>query len=93
MKLLVNRMLRFVLSVIANIKLGINIYKTIYINFRFLPFKQACKLPIWVYGKMKFGYKSGSIIIDATFRRKMIEIGINRDRFMAPQGTFFIDVA
>ena len=41
MKLLVNRMLRFVLSVIANIKLGINIYKTIYINFRFLPFKQA----------------------------------------------------
>lgn len=44
-------------------------------------------------GKMKFGYKSGSIIIDAPVSRKMIVIGINRDRFMAPQGTFFIDVA
>ncbi len=42
---------------------------------------------------MKFGYKSGSIIIDAPVSRKMIVIGINRDRFMAPQGTFFIDVA
>ena len=93
MKSPVNRMLRFISSIIANIKLGINIYKTIYINFRFLPFKQACKLPIWVYGKMKFGYKSGSIIIDAPVSRKMIVIGVNIFRFMAPQGVCFLDIA
>ena len=28
-------------------------FKTLYINFRTLPFSQAIRLPIWIYGPVK----------------------------------------
>lgn len=29
------------------------IFKTLYVNFRSLPFRQAVKLPIYVYGRVR----------------------------------------
>ena len=54
----------------------INPFLTFYINFKFLPFRQAVKLPIWIYGKTKFLLLSGKFIIEApTVSRGMITIG------------------
>ena len=54
----------------------INPFCTIYINFAFLPFRQAIKLPIWIYGKTKFLLLSGKFIIEApTVSCGMITIG------------------
>lgn len=42
----------------------LNIFKTLWVNFHYLPFKQAKKLPIFIYGKCKFMRVSGSIVLD-----------------------------
>lgn len=54
------------------IKLGLhvlfkcNVLKTLYLNFKMLPKKQAIKLPIWIYGEMEFRSLKGKIIIDSS---------------------------
>lgn len=51
------------------------LHQTIYFNFHYLPFKQAIKLPIFVY-KLKTINAKGSIIIDAPIiQRGMIKLG------------------
>lgn len=57
----------------------LNITKTLYINFRKLPFKQAIKLPIFVYGKLKIKCLKGKIIIRAPIKTGLIQIGFNMD--------------
>lgn len=42
----------------------INIFETIFINFYFLPFKQALRLPILVYGKLRMNSIQGDIYLD-----------------------------
>lgn len=42
----------------------LNIFKTLWVNFHYLPFKQAKKLPIFIYGNCKFMRVSGSIVLD-----------------------------
>ena len=42
-----------------------NFYKTIVLNYKLLPFKQAVKLPIFLYGKWNFRSLHGKIVIDA----------------------------
>ena len=54
-----------------------NIPKTLYINFVKLPFNQAVKLPIYVYGKTEFRSLSGSIMIQGEVHTGMIKIGKN----------------
>lgn len=50
-------------------------FPTIYFNFRYLPFRQALKLPIWIY-KPHFISLKGSVIIDtAKIHPGMIRIG------------------
>lgn len=54
----------------------INVYKTLLINFFYLPFKDACKLPIWVRGKCKIAHiGKGKIIINGHVKTGMISIG------------------
>ncbi len=49
--------------------------QTIWFNFRFLPFKQAIKLPIWLY-KPHFLQAKGEIVIESTrIRPGMIKLG------------------
>lgn len=54
-----------------------NILKTVYLNFKMLPFKQAIKLPIFIYGKIIFRSLKGKININATEYPGMIKIGWN----------------
>lgn len=53
----------------------LNIIKTIYVNYRALPIKQAIYLPIYIYRGVKI-YKLGKIIINTpNLKRGMISIG------------------
>lgn len=73
-----------------NYKDDFNLIKTLSLNFRALKFKDACKLPIFVYGKLKI-YNIGEIIIDAKIETGMIWLGRNLDRFKASSGSAMID--
>lgn len=43
-----------------------NLPETLFINFYFLPFKQAIKLPIWIYGNVRLIKLNGKIRIEAS---------------------------
>lgn len=73
-----------------NWKDGFNLYKTLVLNFRAFTFKQACGLPIYVFGKLKI-YNVGKIIVEAEHHKGMIELGRNRDRFKASAGSAMLD--
>lgn len=64
----------------------LNLIATFYLNFRTLPFSQACKFPLYVYGKVKFYKLSGEIIINAPLKKGMIKFGIPQGFFTAPKG-------
>ena len=57
------------------LKNHINYSKTILINFLTLPFKQAIKLPIIIYGPCKLASVSGSIILNCPVQHGIIKIG------------------
>ena len=71
---------------------NINIFKTIYVNFTFLPFKQAIRFPIFVYGKVKIYGHSGKIIIEDQIRPGTIHFGINTDKFSASKGSALLNI-
>lgn len=52
-----------------------NILKTLKVNFKMLPFKQAIKFPIILYGKVYLLDLSGKIVIDGPVKPRMIRIG------------------
>lgn len=55
-----------------------NLLKTIWLNFRTLPFKQACKLPILLYGSWNFRSLRGSIVLNTNnFSFGMVRLGLN----------------
>lgn len=51
--------------------------KTIYINFKMLPFKQAIRLPIFIYTPIEFRSLKGEIKINGHISPNMIRIGDN----------------
>jgi len=69
-----------------------NLLKTVYVNFAFLPFKQAIRLPIFVYGKVKVYRHSGKIVIEDRIRQGMIHLGVNTDAFSASKGSALINI-
>jgi len=54
---------------------SINIIKTIYFNLYYLPLKQAIKLPILLYGKIKLKKMDGNITIDTKPKTGFIKLG------------------
>ena len=56
--------------------------KTIWFNFKMLPFTQAIKLPIWLYGKISFRSLNGNIVINGPITSGMVKIGKN-DHYVA----------
>lgn len=50
--------------------------KTVWFNLRYLPFKQAVKLPVWLSVNTKFSI-SGGVLITDTVRPFMIRIGFH----------------
>ena len=71
---------------------GFNVFKTIYVNFTFLPFKQAIRFPVLIYGKVKVYAHSGKIIIEDRIRPGMIHLGMNTDKFSASKGSALINI-
>lgn len=57
------------------ISLTINWVKTLYFNFKMLPFSIAKKLPVFFYGSVKLTSLKGQIKIDAPIKRGMIGFG------------------
>jgi acetyltransferase-like isoleucine patch superfamily enzyme len=64
----------------------INWVKTIYLNFRTQDFKDAVKLPILVYGRLKIASLKGTIRIEAPIRTGMIRLGVV-DHFSTTKGS------
>lgn len=73
-------MLRKILKISLAL-LKTNIIKTIYLNFKMLPFQQAVKLPIFIYGKIRFRSLKGKILIHSDIHPGMIKIG-KRDYYV-----------
>lgn len=53
----------------------LHVIKTVYVNFRLLPFVQAIRLPIVIYGKTKILSLRGRCIIHAPIKFGMIQFG------------------
>jgi acetyltransferase-like isoleucine patch superfamily enzyme len=50
-------------------------FKTVYFNFKYLPFRQAIKIPIMVSSKVHLAHTGGQIILDCPIQTGMIQIG------------------
>ena len=69
----------------------INLFKTIYFNFRVLPFSQALKFPVYIYGKWEFKYLGGKVVINAPIKKGMIKFGLNMAGYVvAGKGSMLI---
>lgn len=69
-----------------------NWIQIIYLNFKILPFKQAIKLPIDIYYKLRLENISGEIIIDCKkINRAMIKIG-GRGSDMFPHNPCILNI-
>lgn len=44
----------------------LSIWRTLYFNFRTMPFKVAIKLPVFIYGRVRFFMLNGSVIFEKT---------------------------
>jgi len=58
-----------------------NLLKTLWFNWKMLPWQQARHLPIWLYGKFTFRSTSGTVSIDGPVQPGMIKIG-KRDYYV-----------
>lgn len=73
-------------------KPGFSLFRTLYLNFRTLPFSQAVRLPIFVYGKLHLYVLNGLIEFRHTpIKRGMVKIG-TLDPFTLPDGSGFISL-
>ena len=63
------------IKIVLHILFSTNFSKTVYLNFKMLPFKQAVRLPIFVYGRMIFRKMEGNILIKNKIKTGMIKIG------------------
>ena len=73
LKKIFNKLLRHIELHLAFNRL--RIWKTIYVNFRTLPFHIAWKLPIYIYGPTRLYSLAGNIEIKGPIRRGMIMLG------------------
>lgn len=72
----------------------LSLWRTVYTNFRVLPFIQAIKFPIYIYGKLGlWGLQGKVILLDTPIRRGMIQIGVNVDSFTRFDYSGFIQLA
>lgn len=64
----------------------INIFETLKVNFQNLPFSQAIKLPILIYGNIDLNIgKNGSIQLEGKMKRGFLRIGVDYGYFNSPK--------
>lgn len=73
--LLINR--TFTFFEYLKFKSRLNLFKTIYVNLRSLPFSKAMYFPIFIYGKLKIISLNGCIEITDPIEKGMIKIGLS----------------
>ena len=72
----------------------LSILRTIYFNFRTLPFSQAIKFPVYIYGKVRLFMLNGSVEFRNTeVKRGMVKIGKNAESFSVVCHSSFISLA
>lgn len=59
----------------------INLFKTVWFNYKMLPLKQAVKLPVFLYGKVVFRKINGNFVIKTNIVPGMIRIG-KKDKYV-----------
>lgn len=70
----------------------VSLWRTVWFNFRTLPFKQAIKLPIYIYGGVKIFQLQGNIAILHPIRKGLIKIGNNTGSFTCKDGSGFVQI-
>ena len=60
---------------ILHILFKTNLVKTLWFNWKMLPAREAWRLPVWFYGKVKFRDLSGRLIFDCPVRSGLVEVG------------------
>lgn len=65
----------------------INWLKTLYFNFKMLPFEQALKMPFYFYGSVKFSSLKGSVEIKSPIKRGMFGFGQQYEMTSKSSGT------
>lgn len=71
----------------------LSLWRTVYFNFRTLPFNEAVKFPIFIYGKVRFFMLNGKVRFENTpIRRGMVKIGVNADSFSLFDHSSFIQL-
>ena len=69
----------------------VNIVKTIYFNFKTLPFRQAIRLPVYIYGPVSLYWTCGKCMIDCNnLSKSMIKLGCNNEFFNGVNKSSFI---
>ena len=69
----------------------LNIFKTIYFNFRTLPFKEAVKLPVYVYAGVRLVNLSGKVVFrNCNLRKGMVQLGKSVDLFYPKGSSLFV---
>lgn len=71
----------------------LSLWRTLYVNFRLLPFKEAVKLPLFIYGKVRLFILSGKVQFNSTIYRGMVKIGVNGDSFSLFDNSGYIQLA
>lgn len=72
---------------IAHLVIRTNFIKTLEFNFKMLPFKDAVKIPVVIYGKVKFSDLSGKLLFNTPKKYRTVCIGLNTDGFSYSYGT------
>ena len=71
----------------------LNLVKTLYFNFRLLPFRVAIKFPIYIYGPVKFYWLEGKVEIHSSnIYKGMIKLGRNNEFFNGVDHSAFITI-
>ena len=71
--------LRVVIHTVRRL-LETNLLKTVYVNFKLLPFRQAIKMPLFIYGRFMLREAEGKVIINGDLYPGIIRIG-RHDRY------------
>lgn len=71
----------------------LSLWRTVYFNFRTMPFHTAIKLPVFIYGKVRLFSLNGNVRFEnTTIKRGMVKIGINGDSFSLFDHTGYVQL-
>ena len=70
-----------------------NIWRTLYFNFRTMPFSTAIRMPVFIYGRVRLFELNGCVKFENTeIKRGMVKIGVNGDSFTLFDHTGYVQL-